>query len=379
MTTPDAAVELAALYRFHMFDLARELSRLQKLRCLYTGTPRGYARLPRRNVKVRSAGVAVRYAIGRAWPTHEYAALRWVIRDFDAWVKRSMSGAPIVMAMSAHASETLKAAKLAGSRVICDRGSWHILESERTLTEEYARWGIPPPEFDLWGVDRELSDYDVADCIFVPSTTARDSFVRQGIAATRLSVIPYGADLEEFSVSLERDHLRVISVGNISLRKGHPHLHRAYSAVRGPGTSLIMIGTVDAEVEPLLAPAPDIALPGRLDRRQVASYLRTSGIFVLASVEEGLPLSLLQAMASGLPIIATRATGAADVITDGREGFLIDDPASPALPNAIQRLFDDRQLSQSMGLAARARAESFGGWRAYGESVDARMSELIAQ
>ena len=92
-------------------------------------------------------------------------------------------------------------------------------------------------------------------------------------------------------------------------------------------------------------------------------------LFVLPSLYEGMPLSILEAMGAGLPVIATAVDGTPEVVEDGETGLLVP-PADPAaLARAVVRLLDDRALAVRLGQNGRARAEDSPRRRSSTESV----------
>jgi starch synthase len=97
---------------------------------------------------------------------------------------------------------------------------------------------------------------------------------------------------------------------------------------------------------------------------------------VLPSIEEGLALVLAQSMACECPVIATRATGAEDLFTDGVEGCIVEDRDIAALTARMQQLADDPQQRGRMAAAARLRVNSIGGWEEYGRRWDRLLHQL---
>jgi glycosyltransferase involved in cell wall biosynthesis len=91
-------------------------------------------------------------------------------------------------------------------------------------------------------------------------------------------------------------------------------------------------------------------------RRDVASILAVSDIFVLASRYEGLPLAIIEAMMAGLPVVATRVGGVAELVEDGVTGLIVPPRDGEALTRALRRLLADPELRHRMGMAGRERA-----------------------
>jgi alpha-maltose-1-phosphate synthase len=107
--------------------------------------------------------------------------------------------------------------------------------------------------------------------------------------------------------------------------------------------------------------------------------MRLSHVLVLPSVEEGLGLVQSQAMATGCPVIASAATGAEDLFTDGVEGFIVPNRDPAALADRLQQLADDPILQKQMSAAALARVKLLGGWDHYGDQWDTLLHTLTGQ
>lgn len=153
-----------------------------------------------------------------------------------------------------------------------------------------------------------------------------------------------------------------ITVANLLPVKNYPVLVRALARLRDEGVKLTAIfvgqGSDRAAIETLLG---DLSLgPDRIKvlgfRTDIPDLLGASDVFVLASQMEGLPLAILEAMAAGLPIIATAVGGIPEVVRDGRHGLLVPPGDPAALAAALGKLATDDALRQKLGEQAAARA-----------------------
>lgn len=368
-------VTVASAYRFHMFELARQLQHRKALRKLVTAMPRHLVdEVPGSLIRSRPWCALARAAWQKAHGPDSALANRAFITDYDRWASRHIEGCDVVSGLSSFATHTLRLARRSGIRTVCDRGSWHILEQKRVLDEHAERLSWPPVKFSNWIIDRELEEYEESDAVFVPSERSRVSFVNRGVDRERLHVVPYGCDLEAFypDESL-RQPARVLSVGAVGLQKGHPYLVGAFRSLGYSGATLALVGPAQRFAVSRLGLEPTganrdsaISVLGSIPRDGVAQEMRRSSIFVLASIQDGFGLVIAQAMSSGLPVIATDATGAAELITHGVEGLIVPSADQDALAEGMEFMLDNPDIASAMGTAGRARIAALGGWDTYG-------------
>jgi glycosyltransferase involved in cell wall biosynthesis len=176
--------------------------------------------------------------------------------------------------------------------------------------------------------------------------------------AGSVHVVPNGVDLQRFRPTAGPDSSGVTAVwvGLMKQVKRVDELVRLVADV--PGLELQLVGSgpirdqVAATVRHLEA-SDRISLSGF--HADPAGALAAADVFVLPSAAEAFPLALLQAMASGLPVVATRVGGVPDLVREGIDGFLIDADDWPAFRAALARLTGDAGLRATMGRAARQR------------------------
>jgi glycosyltransferase involved in cell wall biosynthesis len=177
------------------------------------------------------------------------------------------------------------------------------------------------------------------------------------------------------------DDVVVAIVANLRANKDYPTLFRAASLALAeePRLRFVSVGQGPLEAE-LRA---DLAAIGLGDRFAMLGYhadppavLAGADVFTLSSVHEGLPISLLEAMALGLPAVVTRVGGNAEVVTDGVEGLLVEPRRADALAEAYVGLARDPDRRGALGRAAAARAGDFDIART-ARAVEARYRELL--
>lgn len=374
----DLRVTVLSAYPFHMVDQARQLYRAGVLERMAAAVPRGRVGLPSDLVSTRLRWSAFRHLARHAVPQADRMISRELVRDFDRWAASHLGEPSVVNGLSGFATETLSRASARGITVFCDRGSWHILEQQRVLDEEADRIGAPRADFNPFMLERELREYQLAKRILVPSEPARQSFIRRGIDSGRVVKVPYGVDISAFSLPAdERCPGAVVSVAAVGLRKGQHHLIQAFRMLSTRNASLTLVGPVTPGwAERLNLDQGGVRVLGAVARNRVIEELQRASVFVLASVEEGLALVIAQAMACGLPVIATEATGARELISDGVEGIVVPGtPDAQVLAEAMDSLLSDTDRARAMGVAARRKVESFGGWDRYGGQVVAAFRE----
>ncbi len=369
--TDDLRVSVLSPYPFHMVDQARELHKNGVLERMVTAVPRSRVGLPSEKVSNRLYLSGLWYFARNAVPRAAPAMNRTIIRDFDRWAVRHLGSPTVVNGLSGLATNTLEAASRRGSGVCCDRGSWHILEQKQVLDDEAEHIGCPRARFEPFGLERELREYELADRILVPSEQARQSFIRRGIDPAKVAKVPFGVDISAFTPPTDpRRSGAIVSVGTVGMRKGHRYLVDAFRSLPPDSASLTLVGPVEnGWAERLDFRRGDVRAVGAVPRHRVIDELQNASVFVLASLEEGLALVIAQAMACGLPVIATEATGVRELVTDGVEGLIVAPGDSEALAEALEQLLADPERATEMGRAARQRVESFGGWDRYGRQV----------
>jgi len=216
------------------------------------------------------------------------------------------------------------------------------------------------------------------DVLFTQSAEDAETAIAERIApGGRVLAIGNGVDPTVFrpGTATERAAARValgvpddavvaLMIGRMVAEKGYPELFEALARV--PGLTLACVGTRlesdhEGDIAGALARAQaDPAVAARIRllgyRTDVAALLRGADLFVLPSHREGMPRSIIEAMMTGLPVVATRIRGAREQVVDGETGFLVPVREPKALAEALSRLAADPALRARLGAAGRARA-----------------------
>lgn len=373
--------------RFHMFDLARQLKAQGHDVTLLTGYPPWRLDDDLKDIAFANPLLVTPLVALSRWGLPLPGALywageHWARRHLSSWACRHLKGIQVLDALSGWGLEAGKFVQQHGGVHLCNRGSSHILFQKEILAEEFARWGVRPPDgFPAWVIDRETGEYAASDAVAVPSHFARRTFVEKGVPAEKVYVCPYGVDLSLFRPFPKEDHkFRILFVGAFSIRKGIGYLFEAVRPLVQAGqVELWLIGGPSPEAKEILARNQDLFINiGFHPRKELAQLYSQGSVMVLPSVEEGLALVQAQAMACGVPVIATPNAGAEDLFTDGAEGFIVPVRDALAIREKIDWLLAHPTEREEMGAAALARVQGLGGWQEYGEKCSDIYRQVLA-
>ncbi len=246
--------------------------------------------------------------------------------------------------------------------------------THRQAAEQWPAWNpLRGPALQRW-YDRETRAYRSAAHLFAFShATARSLVQDYGVPADRVSVVGAGINAYDLPRPEPRTDAppTVLFVGNDFARKGGPVLLEAFRQVRHevPDARLLLVGAT-----PPVAPQAGVEVLGRVhDRDRLHRLYRSSTAFCLPSLFDPFPLVLLEAMAHGMPVVATPTCGVPDLVDDGRHALLVPPGDPVALATALVSVLTDRARSDALGAAARARVVERFTW----EQVVQRMAPVL--
>ncbi len=178
-------------------------------------------------------------------------------------------------------------------------------------------------------------------------------------------VVNNGVDTEVFSFNRDKKNKKVIEIittGRLHKVKNQKQLIRVFGNLMKvePNLRLMILGEGDTRISlekqiHELGLSNYVSMPGM--KKNVPEYLQQGDIYVSTSLTEGLPLSILEAMSCGLPVVATDVGGTKDIIEDGVNGFLIEKNDDKALYEAILKLVVSNNMRNDMGCKAHETAQ----------------------
>jgi glycosyltransferase involved in cell wall biosynthesis len=390
--------------RWHAFDLAQQLHAHGHLHRLITNYPRWFVMrwgIPAEKVvslPLTFWAVKAIYKIGG-----EALMMRcqwWVHRWFAKRAVNHLEGSELIHGWSQWSEPSLCWAQQRQIPTVLERSSAHILEQSRLLREEHARHGLKWPSTHPKIEAMELREYGLCSAIAVPSLFVERSFHERGNNAVAMNRNALGVSLKEFKPSTEppippsQCGLKVIYAGSLSVRKGIPDLLAGFKRANLPDASLTLLGGDTPELEELLNQQSSCVLRlGHRPQAELVMHYQQSHCFVISSIEEGMAMVQMQALACGLPLICTTNTGGEDLLrlqgskSEGNQmdiqqfpaGFVVPIHRPDAIARCLERLQNEPQLWERMREAALELASRELSWSDYGDRAISHYKTLLSQ
>ena len=202
----------------------------------------------------------------------------------------------------------------------------------------------------------------------------RDQLIDLGCSADKVVVHHMGVDCRRFDFAPPHlpteNRVRVVALGRLVEKKGVEFGIQAIKKVQNMGKDVSFDIIGDGPLKPALQQEIDrlglsksVKLLGRMRQEQVIARLTDAHLMLVPSVttsdgdQEGLPVVIMEAMARGLPVVATRHTGIPEIVLDGKSGYLVPERDVDALADKLAQLIDHPETWESMGRAGRALVE----------------------
>lgn len=378
----------------HAFQLARQLAQLGVLERFWTGfalrTEAWWVRqltqvdiLRERLGNRLLSGVARRQL--RLWPWHELAAL-WAVRRgapaLEVFLQRNrrfqehiptgaLRAVDVVIGFDTSSWILAERCRELGRRFILDQSIAHPLWKKQVfeaVAARYPNWreSIVPPLPEM--LAHEAQEHALADRIVVASSFTTRSLTAHGVPAEKIVCNPYGVDLDAFTLRPPPEPgrpFRFLFLGSLTARKGVPLLLEVWENLAARHAELWLVGPVPPDVRPHIPDLPGLKVLGKRPHRDLPAIIQSCDVLVFPSYFEGFGLVVLEAMACGVPVIASDATVGPDLIEDGVDGWLMAAGDATRLQALMETALARPDETFAMGRLARRRVEAYT-WEAYG-------------
>lgn len=349
--------------------------------CLHSATPR--SRMRGFNPAVGNQWIPAPVAIFSA-VTHARTPLILDELDsifFDHWAAARLMDCDLLLGASTSSLVTGKAAQRKGGTYVVDRACPDIRVQQQMMVEEARKVGGTFRRNSPWFIERQVEEYEQANFILCPSDYSRRSFpehLREKVVVAPL----YGCSTVSQRTLKPFGSTFVLGVvGGGPLRKGLLYLLQAWKELSLPHAEL-RIRTSDEifaypVLKQLLAEQPTISVVSYVP--DMTTFYANCDAFILPSVDDGFGLSLMEAIAHGVPSIATRNCGASELLIPDRDCLLIDAFSVDQIKQAVLRLYESQELReqlQSSGPAAVLALECGGLASPYEAGVDQLLTAI---
>jgi glycosyltransferase involved in cell wall biosynthesis len=289
-----------------------------------------------------------------------------------------------VYAYEDSALQTFVKAKEYGLKCLYDLPIGYYKSMHRLLQEEREKnpdWAITLGGFrdSKEKLQRKDGELALADIIYVASSFTKKTLEEFQGNLSPIKVIPYGfpsANLTRTYTSLKNRKLKLLYVGGLSQRKGIAYL---FDAVRGLEThiELTVVGQGNIEGCPILKKelAKHKYIPS-LPHNEVLKLMATNDMLVFPSLFEGFGLVVTEAMSQGTPVITTERTCGPDIITHGKDGWLIEAGSTSAIRQQLELILQQPEILEEVGRNALITAQHRP-WKCYGQEMAESVKEFI--
>ncbi len=279
--------------------------------------------------------------------------------QFDRYNARHLPEAHLVQGVVGQCAETLEAARARGTRTVLDVVNMHVDHLQAVVETECARFGIP--SFIHPAMKRRiLREYALADAIRVMSDRARQTFLERGFPPNKVFTATPPFDLGDFpQATFSHPRFRVSFVGLLEPWKGFHYLMDAFSRWEAKDAELVLWGgpgarSISRFLHERMARDARIRLePVEIRKLGYGPVYGSTHVLVHPSLSDGFGLVVGEAMACGVPVIVAEGAGAADLVEDGRNGYVVPARDADAIRDRLEHLIRNPSLVARLGQAAR--------------------------
>ncbi len=279
---------------------------------------------------------------------------------FDRWAAVALKDCDLMLGAASSSLATGKAAQRMGATFVLDRACPDIRVQQALMVEEARKVGVTYRTNSPWFVERQVREYENADFILSPSNYSRNSFPEHLKKKTVLAPLYGRAKVAPRVPKAIGAKFVVGVVGGQPLRKGYLYLLQAWKELALPNAELRLRSGGDFARYPVLA-----KLVAEQDNVRIISYIPDISAFygecdafILPSVDDGFGMALFEAVANGVPSIATRNCGASELLLNERDALLIEAFSVEQIKYSLQRLYESQELRERLTLSGPAAVEA---------------------
>jgi starch synthase len=323
-----------------------------------------------RNLTFELPEVAIRKLFGNNRIASDAVCYRDALFDRST-AAFQIHGARIFWGFQGSCLQSLRRARSRGITAILEFATAHVPTAVRILSEESLmnpEWAdsISNLSFPGWYLRRLEEEPASSDYCVAASGFTKRSLEASGVPSDKIQLLPLGADLEKFRFTRRPSSgpFQILFVGGVGQRKGIKYLLDAYERVRSAHTRLKIIGPIMGSGKAFRSRSSLYEYLGILSQDEVVRYMQESHVLVLPSLLEGFGLVIPEAMATGMPVIASDHSAAPEIIREGVDGFVLKPDDVDGLAEKLESLMADRKRSADLGRNASERAEEYS-WQKY--------------
>lgn len=231
----------------------------------------------------------------------------------------------------------------------------------RAESEKWPGWATNTGRIPDAYYARLQAEWDAACKVLVNSPWSRDALIQQGVDAHKIVVVPLAYEAPQLPQTLpmrdDKAALQVLWLGSVLLRKGIQYLLEAAIQLQKTNIRFVVAGPIYIDQAKIANAPANVEFVGRVARDRASELYRQADVFVLPTLSDGFAITQLEAMAHGLPVVATAHCG--QVVTPDVDGAIVPVGDAGALAQALLDLSRDREKLRAMKLAALEKSRQF--------------------
>ncbi len=301
-------------------------------------------------------------------------AKRWLIKNKDKYD---------VVLGTVRLTEAFETAKDSGKTTVLYVTGEHPLSFKEKYENEIKKRGISkvPSAWSDKHLDAYIRSIELSDYIIALSHESKKTYVKRGCESSKIYVCPLGTDAASAPITEQRansnnDKFVVVFMGRIDVAKGVQYLLEAWRQARLPKDAVLYVCGKHPrgahKITNRFKELENVYYPGFVDSKE---YFQKADIFVLPTLSEGFPRSVLDAMSYGLPGIVTPI--ASEPIVHGENGLIVPYCDSESIAHWLRKLYKDREMCKRLGSEAGKVARKYS-WEGFSNNIASTIIHIMA-